>query len=265
MPLQTDVKGEGLPLVFVGGGLTGWLSWVTHQERLAPTRKVVRVQPLSVQYGLENRPLPPNYGIKMECGALADSIAELGLPRPLDLVAWSYGAAITLDYALGHPERIRTLVLIEPPAFWVLEATGRLDAESKRQWDEMRALYAGMTQDVTEDQLASFVREAGLCPPDKSPRDLPQWPSWVEHRRSLRVGIEPWNYHDTAARLHAFHRPVLLVKGTGSSHFLHQIIDGLGSALPKSEVVEFPGGHAPQIASMDAFLSKLAAFEATAQ
>jgi len=129
----------------------------------------------------------------------------------------------------------------------------------------MLALYAEMTQDVTEDQLATFVRQAGLCPPDKSPPELPQWPVWVQHRRSLRVGVAPWTHSDTAARLRAFQRSVLLVKGTGSSHFLHQIIEGLASALPNSEVVEFPGGHAPQIVAMDAFLAKLATFEATAE
>ncbi len=159
--LQTDVKGEGTPLVLVGGGLTGWLSWVPHQERLASTRQVVRVQPLSVQYGLEDQPLPPHYGLKMESDVLAGSIAQLGLGGPVDLAAWSYGAAITLDYALDHPDQVRTLALIEPPAFWVLEATGRLDVESKRQRDEMLALYAGMTRDVTEDQLATFVCQAG--------------------------------------------------------------------------------------------------------
>src|SRR6266571_4333081 len=263
--LQTDVKGEGAPLVLVGGGLTGWLSWVPHQERLASTRQVVRVQPLSVQYGLEDRPLPPNYGLEMESDALAASIDGLGLRGRVDLVAWSYGAAITLDYALDHPDRVRTLALVEPPAFWVLEATGRLDVESKRQRDEMLALYAGMTVDVTEDQLATFVRQAGLCPPGQSPPELPAWPSWVEHRRSLRVGVAPWHHGDTAARLRAFHRPVLLVKGTGSSHFLHQIIAGLASALPDSEMVEFPGGHAPQIVAMDAFLAKLATFEAAGE
>jgi hypothetical protein len=43
--LQYDVKGEGEPLVLVPGGLTGWLSWIPHAERLAATRKTIRVQP----------------------------------------------------------------------------------------------------------------------------------------------------------------------------------------------------------------------------
>src|SRR5438445_5373851 len=88
MQLQTDVKGQGAPLVLVGGGLTGWQSWVPHQERLAPTRKVVRMQLLAVEYGLENRPLPAGYNLETESDALAAAIEQLGLKGPVDLVAW---------------------------------------------------------------------------------------------------------------------------------------------------------------------------------
>jgi pimeloyl-ACP methyl ester carboxylesterase len=260
-----DVKGEGgqVPLVLVGGGLTGWLSFEPHQARLASGRRVARAQLLSVQVGLENRRLPRGYSVKTESTALGAGLDDAGLTGPIDLVAWSYGAYTSLDFALDNPERVRTLTLIEPPAVWTLAATGMMDERSEEELEAMRRLYAGMGgDDVTEDELASFVCQAGLCPPDTSPRDLPQWPVWVEHRRSLLLGDSWISYQDTLERLRAFDRPVLLVKGTGSSHFLHRIIDALAVALPKREVLELPGGHAPQIVSMDAFLDRLAAFQA---
>jgi pimeloyl-ACP methyl ester carboxylesterase len=262
MPL--DVKGTGDPLVLVGGGLTGWRSWEPHQARLASTRTVARAQPLAVAYGLENAPLPEGYGIAMESRALAAAIDARFAPGPIDLAAWSYGAAITLDYALGHPERVRTLTLIEPPAFWVLDATGTGDAETARESEAMHALYRQMTGDVTEEQLAAVVCQAGLCPPGKSPKELPSWPSWVEHRRSLRTGDAAWAHRDTAARLRAFDRPVLLVKGTGSAHFLHRIEDGLAAALPHAKLIELPGGHAPNLVSADAFLEAMADYQRSA-
>jgi pimeloyl-ACP methyl ester carboxylesterase len=256
--MQLDVKGEGAPIVMVGGGLTGALSWVPHQERLAKVRKAVRAQPLAVQYGLEAKALPDGYSLEMESGALAAAIEGLGVT---DLVAWSYGAAIALDYALDHPDRVRTLTLIEPPAMWVLDAAGTADGETRRESDALRALYRQMTRDVTEDQLGAFVRQAGLVPPGKSPSELPPWRSWVEHRRSLRTGDACWEHKDDAARLRAFRRPALLVRGTGSAHFLFRIIDGLAQTLPRAQVVELPGGHAPQIVAMDAFMERLAAFQ----
>ncbi len=259
MPL--DVKGTGAPLVLVGGGLTGWSSWEPHQARLASTRTVGRAQPLSVAYGLENEPLPAGYSIEMEGQALGAAIDAHFPPGPIDLAGWSYGAFISLTFALDHPGRIRTLTLIEPPAFWVLDATGVGDAESTRESDAMRALYATMTGDVSEDQLATFLCQAGLCPPGKSPRELPQWPTWVKHRRSLRTGGAEWKHTDSAAHLRAFDRPVLLVKGTGSSHFLHRIVDGLAATLPHAKTIELPGGHAPNIVSMDVFLQAMASFQ----
>jgi pimeloyl-ACP methyl ester carboxylesterase len=259
--MQLDVKGTGAPLVLVGGGLTGALSWVPHQSRLAATRAVGRAQPLAVQYGLDDAPLPSGYGVRMESDALAAAIDTNFARGPIDLAAWSYGGEITLDYALNHPERVRTLTLIEPPAFWVLEATGTADLETRRASDALHALYQTMTGDVTEDQLASFVGQAGLCPPDTSPKDLPQWPVWVQHRRSLRTGDAPWAHKDDAARLRAFDKPVLLVKGTGSAYVLHRISDALAKTLPRAQTIELPGGHAPNIASMDVFLERMAVFQ----
>jgi hypothetical protein len=46
----------------------------------------------------------------------------------------------------------------------------------------------------------------------------------------------------------------LLFKGTGSSHFLHRVIDVLSAHFPDARVVELPGGHAPQLAAMEEFL-----------
>jgi pimeloyl-ACP methyl ester carboxylesterase len=59
-----------------------------------------------VQYGLENRALPNNYSVKTESNALAATLDSLGLTDPLDIVAWSYGGFVALDYALDHQEHI---------------------------------------------------------------------------------------------------------------------------------------------------------------
>ena len=261
MKMLAKVTGKGVPLVLVPGGLTGWLDWEQHAERLAAIRKVVRVQLLNVQYGLKNRSLPLDYSVKMESRALAATLDELGLDEAVDIVAWSYGALVTLDYALDNPARVRSLILIEPPAFWVLRASGGLDAEA----EQIAAMPMILHGDISEDQLEQFLYAVGFCSAGQSVRRLPQWPLWAQYRQSLRNAFAVSKHNDDPKRLRSFQRPVLLLKGTGSVRSLHQIIDVLAIQLPQAQVMEMPGGHTPQIASMDRFLKQMKAFQASVQ
>ena len=256
--MLSEVSGEGRPLVLVPGALTGWLSWIPVAERLAPNRRVVRVQLLAVQLGLDGDSLPPDYSPKTEKIALGEALKALDLAPPVDFAAWSYGAAVTLDFALDHPEWVRTLTLIEPAAFWVLPI---LDAEAERQRDEDLRLSR---DDITEDDLERFVRSVALVTPGSNPRDLPQWPVMVRHRQSLRAIPTGWAYRRDRRQLLELATPTLLVRGTGSAPLLHYVIDELAEQLPNAQVAEWPGGHAPHLVSMEPFLERMAAFQASA-
>jgi len=105
----------------------------------------------------------------------------------VDIVAWSYGAAIALDYALDHPDKAHTLTLIEPPAFWALGG----EEPSGKEYESLLELSGTIHEDVSEEQLEKFSCAVGLCPPGKSPRELPQWQLWMQHRQSLLNTIAP--------------------------------------------------------------------------
>ena len=257
MKMQSDVTGSGRPIVLVPGGLTGWASWEPFVKDFSENRTVIRVQLLGVQYGLEDRPLPEDYSVKMESAALAATLEALGYSNPVDVVAWSYGALTSLDFALDHPDWIRSLTLIEPPSLWVLHATGKWSDEAREMADFSSTFHG----EISEDMLAEFLKHAGFVQPGHSARDLPQWDSWVPYRRSLRMNPHVVTHRDDAKRLRNFWQPTLLVKGTGSAPFLHQIIDALAENIPHAQVVEFPGGHAPHIVSRDSFLTALERFQ----
>jgi pimeloyl-ACP methyl ester carboxylesterase len=260
--MQAERLGNGPPLVLIGGGLTGWASWEPHADRLATGREIIRLQLLAVQYGLEDRPLPDGYSPRMESRALAAALDDLGHTGPVDLAAWSYGALVTLDFALNHPERVRTLTLIEPPALWTLPDHG----ESMPDAQDLTSTLDLVRQadDVSVDALISFLRTVALVPPGADPQTLPQWGSWVLHRRSLRAGSAPLDHTDDPARLRAFRPPVLLVTGDGTSPFLRAVHDRLAASLADVRTLELPGGHAPHLVAMDDFLEALARFHATA-
>lgn len=257
LKMLSSIQGDGTPVVLVGGGLTGWKSW----EPFVPIfnaghRKVICVQLINVQFGLESRPLPKNYSVKTESNALAETLASLDHADPLDIVAWSYGAFTSLEFALDHPDHIRTLTLIEPPAIWVLRQTGTFDAEAQ----QAVKFFDACKGDITEDMLASFLVNAGLVPPGRQPRQIAQWSNWVPFRQSLRNNPYVISFDDSIERLKELIAPVLLVRGTGSTKWLHHIIDGLAQNLPNARVVEYLGGHAPHLVSRDRFLEELEAF-----
>jgi len=254
--MQYEITGSGTPLVLVPGGLSGWLSWEPHAKILSENYKVVRVQLLNVQCGLENRELPPAYSVQTESDALCETLNGLQLSAPADIVGWSYGAFVAMQYALDYPERIRTLTLIEPPALWLLRTSGKFDEASQREAD----FFLTVNGDITEDMLDHFLQHAGFTEEGKSARELPQWEKWIPFRQSLRNCPAAVNFEDDKQRLRNFAKPTLLVKGTGSAAWLHNIIDELSRNLPNSRIVEFPGAHAPHLASREFFLNELSKF-----
>lgn len=255
--MQLEVAGAGRVVVLVGGGLTGALSWAPHAEKLAPTYEVARAQPLGVQYALEGRPRPVEYGMRMESEALLAALDARGWTHPIDIVGWSYGGVIALDLALEHPDRVRSLTLVEPSAFWVLPDHGRSDPEVKKLEATERRWATG----VSEDDLADFLVHVGAVPADESPREHPRWPVWVRHRQALGANYPEFDHSDDIARLRSFSKPVLLVTGEGTPSYFRLVIDALDRALPKSRVVELPGGHVAPLVSMDRFLAETSAFQ----
>lgn len=255
MKMQLHFAGRGRPLVIVGGGLTGVLSWEPHAERLAPRRHVARAQPLAVQLGVEHAPLPVDYSIRMESRALSAALDEARWAEAMDVVGWSLGGLIALDFALDHPERIRSLVLIEPDTPWALPDGGRTDPDVQRA----EASAMRWADGVTEEDLALFMNE--MLGPGQSAREHPRWPVWNAHRDALRGAAAMHRHRDDRARLLGFSRPVLLVKGEGTERYNAVIIDALAGTLPNVRVVVLPGGHLAPVVAMDRFLEAMESFQ----
>jgi pimeloyl-ACP methyl ester carboxylesterase len=252
--LQHDVKGKGEPLVLVPGGLTGWLSWIPHVERLAATRKTIRVQPIHNELGSAGRIGEPAYTAQTERESLRLTLDELEIDAA-DFSGWSGGGRALIEFVLTYPDRVRTLTLVEPAAYWVLEQLGEDDAEVERVNEFIHAL-AG--RDVTEQDLTEFLRLAGFVGPGEDAREHPNWDRWLPHRMALSWQSEEVDRSGRSIdELDNIRCPVLLVKGTVTADWLKRVVDALGERLPNATVVELPGDHAAHIQSIDAFLAAL--------
>lgn len=249
--LQLDDRGAGDAVVLVPGGLTGWVSWAPHQERLAGRRRVIRVQPIHNELGSMGVPGDTAYTAEIERESLRLTLDALDLERP-HLAGWSGGGLALLEFAMAYPERVRSLTLVEPAAYWVLARLGEhIDTD-----EQSNAFVHGLFgRAVSEDELATFLRLGGLVASDTDLRSHPSWGRWREHRATLSW-LSPLLDHpdrsiDELARITA---PVLLTKGTASTVVDRRVVDALGERLPHARVEEFDGDHAHHVEQIDAFL-----------
>jgi pimeloyl-ACP methyl ester carboxylesterase len=252
-PLLYEVTGRGDPVVLVPGALTGWLSWIAHAKRLANRHRVIRVQGRSVELVEAGKPIPETYGVLTERDALLATVDHLSLNR-FDLVGWSLGGTTALAFALAHQERIRTLTLIEPAAFWVLQLTGVDTAQFADVETEDRALKG---KEVTIDDLKAFLVRAGLG--DTDFESHPRWPVMVRNRQALSICGAEWDYSDSLERLRALDVPMLAVKGSDTAEILSASVDAIVATVPNATLLELPGGHACHLENSDRFLEALEA------
>jgi pimeloyl-ACP methyl ester carboxylesterase len=63
-------------------------------------------------HGLSERP-GTNYGVEDSIADLAAVLEALGVDGPVHLVGNSYGGTVALGFAVAHPERVASMVLIE--------------------------------------------------------------------------------------------------------------------------------------------------------
>ncbi|MEU5540049.1 alpha/beta hydrolase [Streptomyces sp. NPDC020362] len=252
--LVNEVKGEGPPVVLVPGGLTGWVSWTPLADALSARRRTVRVQPIHNELGSAGERGDAGYTAAIERDSLSMTVDALGV-ETADFAGWSAGGRALVEFALAHPERVRTLTLVEPAAYWILDGLGECDPEVARL---NRFLHALAGQDVNEDDLAEFLELAGLTPSKDQARDHPAWPRWVPHRMALSWSSEQADRpHRDVAELAGIRCPVLLVHGSATADWLKRVVAVLDERLPDSRVLELPGDHASHLENPEAFLAAL--------
>lgn len=250
--LQHEVTGAGDPIVLAPGILSGWVSWIPHAERLSKTRRVVRVQPIHSELATRGELPPAGYDWRTERDSLRATIDDLDIARA-DFVGWSGGGRSLIEFSAEFPDRVRTLTLVEPAAYWVLDQSDRRDQVP--HWDiEVSKRLAG--RPVTEDELLEFLDAAGMAGPVDF-RDMPSWPVWVQNRNALASDLALAYPDRKLDELRAFDRPVMLVYGDATEPWLKAVPEILAATYPRSRLLELPGNHACHIQSIDLFLKEL--------
>ena len=257
LELQTRVLGSGNPVVLLGGGLFGADGWGAVPSLLAKTHRVVNAQSLAVQYGLEGRTLPVGYSLQTEVNALRRSLDSAHVDV-VDIVGMSHGGVTGLVFTLQNPRRVRTLTLIEPPAFWVLPNHG-YDDPGAREMQEFVSSLRDAT--ITEAHVERFRCLLGECRGGRSPRQAPQWNQWMRYRNSLAGLHTIGDYTDDPTRLRELTIPTLVVTGADTVAFHRAINAALVRLLPLAEAFEMSGGHNSPASSPDYFVAEWLEFQ----
>ncbi len=251
-----DYSQDGEPLFLVGDILGGYASWSAHAERLADAWRVIATSPLIVAYAAQGQYAPAPWSMDTEGEALKAALDERGI-EAAHVGGWSLGGAVALNFAMAHPERVRSLLLVEPQVRWVLRATG-----NGALADADRAVFAhfGSLTDVDEGALSTFLHRVGAVALDEDARESRAWRLAWTNRLAIRYSPRIVEHAGDAALLADVHAPALLVRGERTTPPDIAMTDALAGLLPSARLHILPGGHTSHMTSMESFLAELAGF-----
>lgn len=239
--MYVERAGESGPRILLvhGSILPGWRTW-RDQRPLARRYRLV----------VPHRPgYPPNPPLeRIDFDVQAAEIAELIEPGT-HVVGHSYGGVVALLAAALARERVRSLTVVEPPAFGIARGEPTVEVLVER----LLALAADPARSPREF-LLRFAALVGTAP--SLPDPLP--PATVAAARATMAERWPWEAEIPFEALRAAAFPKLVFSGAHSAPF-DAVCDVLVERLPAERSVIGGAGHLVQ-RSGEPFNRRLCAF-----
>jgi 3-oxoadipate enol-lactonase len=244
--LYYESIGRGQPLVLLHAGIAHLRMWDEQIPALSERFRVLR-------YDLRG------FGRSSDAAApfnhVADLLAlldDLGLERA-HLLGCSKGAGVCVDFALAHPSRVQSLVLVggAPSGF-------KSDAEAPRQWDELVSLFK--TGDF--ERAAELETQIWLDGASRSPDQVPaalrdRVRAMCRQAMEREAANEP---HEQRAAANAIDRldqitaPTLVLVGDLDAPYLVAAADLMAARLPNARRAVLQGtAHLPNLEQPEEF------------
>jgi pimeloyl-ACP methyl ester carboxylesterase len=240
--LHWAAGGQGEPLVFVHGVMGDWLSWEPQWSAFTPH---YRCYSYSRRYNYPNNNAQPSpaHSALIEAEdllALLD-VWELG---SVHLVASSYGGFAALALAVAQPERVRSLVAVEPAMLCYAEfsESGRRTLASFRK-DVVEPANAAFRRG--DDALGAALMTGGIHSASAAPQGA-ALQRRLQSSRAMRMLALSSNEFPllNPSELAALPMPVLLLSGEETAPIHAEVFRNVCAAMPQAQVARVPqAGH----------------------
>lgn len=254
-------EGRGTPILLAHCSTGSGAQWKPLSGRLAPRFRLIA--PDHIGYGRTGPYSGPPPVIDQEITIMMALLDVAG--GPAHLIGHSYGGSILARVAVRAPERTRSLILIEPTLFHLLQQSGRIVEHA-----EIQAVADRVIQYVDAGDLPEAARgfiDYWTGPGVYERMDERLRPSIAQSMPKLRrewpESFAPWGA--TVEALSALQLPILLISGEKTTPPALSVTAILRRIWPAASHVEIAGAghmspitHADQVnANIEGFLSSL--------
>jgi pimeloyl-ACP methyl ester carboxylesterase len=254
-----ELNGIGaIPLVLVHGSWDSHHDWDLVVPRLADAFRVLTYD----RRGHSQSERPTRQGsVHEDVADLAALIEHLGLV-PAWVVGNSFGASIALRLAGARPDLFRGLIAHEPPLFSLLGDDAALAPLLAEVQQKIGAVVERIASGDHAGAAEQFVETVALgpgtwaqMPPEVRQTFIENAPTFLDEARDAEQLDFDLDW------LRAFSPPALLTRGDQSPPTFAPVVTKLAEALPRVEVVTFPGaGHIPHATHPETYADAMMAF-----
>jgi pimeloyl-ACP methyl ester carboxylesterase len=253
--LYYELAGEGQPIVLIHAGVADSRQWNNEFARFAQGYRVLRYDLRG--YGKSS----PVEGEFSHMGDLIALLDHLGLHQPLVLIGCSMGGGLAMDFALGHPSRVKALVMVgSGPSGLSLDV-----ADHPKEAEAEQAYTAGELDQVAELEAQIWFDGMGRTAQqvNQGMRKLAlEMNRLALSHQATKLGKRLPNADRPAAeRLAELKIPVLAIVGDHDIPYMQAAADYMVDNIPSArKVMMQDAAHLPNLDHPDQFQSAVGAF-----
>jgi len=240
MGIGFSVKGKGKNIVLLHGSMASKEQWHGFTQELIPRWKVITMD--LIGYGKTTRSFnPDDYSLRDESEMLRSVLeTTAGADESYHLVGHSYGGVVALHHAYHYPSHVKSLTIIEPMAFHLLEKNHELIQASRLMVEEIERLIGNGNGIAGAEMFINLWMPAGTFARIGEREKMLLGEGVRKMVVDFRAAVsEPLGTDDYAT----LPMPVCLIAGKASPPYSLGISEVVARTIPGIEFHWVDGGH----------------------